>query len=39
MEEHGHVASNAQLFILSLAHLPETFLKARGVLPLVVVDN
>jgi hypothetical protein len=28
MEEHEHVASNTQLFILGLAHLPETFLKS-----------
>ncbi len=30
MQEPIHVASNTQLFILSLAHLPETFLKSRG---------
>jgi len=27
MEAHVHVASNTQRFILSLAHLPEMFLK------------
>jgi hypothetical protein len=30
MEEQVHVASNTHLFILSLAHLPEMFLKSCG---------